>query len=72
VASRAQARSDFPPETRIRLLEGDVDRIEAETDDRLNRIETKLDGMNRWIASTFVALATAILLFAINLAADAF
>ena len=73
--SRVEARKDFDDKTRLRLVEGDLDSFDSSVErlgDRIEASEEKLgdrmDRMNRTMLGILVAVTTASIMLAINLA----
>lgn len=64
---RVAERSGFPIDARLALLEGDADHQEAE----MLNVHSELRAINKTLMGVFVALATAAVLLAINVAVGA-
>lgn len=63
-ASRAAARQAFDQETRVALLEGDIDEFEL----TMNALRSELGGIRRVLVGLLVSVTTACILLAINIA----
>jgi hypothetical protein len=73
MSSRTDRRKNYPPETRIQLLEEDVDkrelvtdRLEEELDRNINILHSEIKGMRQILISVLVTTTVAALIFALN------
>lgn len=76
---RINERAEDPIPTRIRLLEGDVDKMEEHMDEirgmvraEVKEIRDDVKGLNRITTGAAIALATSAFMFAVNVLKDAF
>lgn len=76
---RINERAGDPIPTRIRLLEGDVDKMEEHMDEirgmvraEVKEIRDDVKGLNRITTGAAIALATSAFMFAVNVLKDAF
>lgn len=70
MASRNDVRKDFDQATRLRLLENDVDEIEARSEERFERIEARQDRLNGVMVGVLISLTTGSVMLAINIAVN--
>lgn len=68
VPTRNEMRKSWPMPTRMTLLEGDVDTIEREGDERMTRVESKLDRVYYSFVGLMASLVVASIIMAANLA----
>lgn len=54
------------PETRTRLLEGDVDTVERKVDEGFTKLDKRFDRIQGLIVTVLVSLVTASILLAVN------
>lgn len=60
--SRISERETFDEATRLRLMEGDLDRDDEEKD----KLASKIDALNRIMIGILISVATAAILLAVN------
>jgi hypothetical protein len=63
---RIADRTGMDPETRLRLLEGDMDSLERKVDEGFAALDKRFDKVQALITTVLVALVTASILLAIN------